>query len=104
MNTVRIMHSRHRTDVAEVIERMNDSMSDPAEIKGGDVRVAWDSDSEEETRAVGQMFDELVKDKGYTAVKIGDEGKISNGTTLKKFDKNAQRMVLVPPLQGGESY
>lgn len=67
---------------------------------GGDVRVAWDTDNEDECRAVGKLFDEL-SEAGYTAVKVGDDGKLKDGERIEKFERQAGRMVLLPKMQGG---
>ena len=99
MNQLRILHSRHDTGAKELFKKAGAVVKSGADV-GGDVRVAWDPDNEDEVKAVGKLFDEL-KGRGFTAIQIGDDGKQKDGQKIEKFDKAAGRMVMVPQLQGG---
>jgi hypothetical protein len=96
---IRVMFARRRKDLVDVFNKAGDVVKDGADV-GGDVRVAWDSDNEDECRAVGKLFDELNA-KGYRAVKVGDDGKLGDGQAIKKFEKGAGRMVMIPAMMGG---
>jgi hypothetical protein len=65
----------------------------------GDTKLEWDSEKPAEVKAAREMFDAL-KGKGYLAYKmIGDQG--YKGELIKKFDPEAERIVLAPPVAGG---
>lgn len=65
----------------------------------GDTRVMWDSRNPDEVEAAKAQFDSLIA-KGYLAYKAeGKEGR--KGEQLKKFDKRAERVILVRPPVGG---
>ena len=65
----------------------------------GDTRVSWNRSAVAEVENAQKMFDDLTK-KGYLAYTIDpvDGGKAEQ---IKKFDPNAERIVLTPPLAGG---
>lgn len=98
---IRVMHTRHRTELIPLFEEAGDVVVEGADV-GGDVRVAWDADNEDECRAVGKLFAELRK-AGFTAVKVGDDGKLPDGAKVEKFDKSIGRMVMLPQMMGGAS-
>ena len=65
----------------------------------GDQRVMWDADSAEEVAAARDTFDRLTK-AGYLAYRAeGKKG--SQGEQIRKFDPDAERIILVRPHQGG---
>lgn len=99
MGDMRVIFARRRADLQAIFERAGAVVQEGADV-GGDVRVAWDSDNKAEVRAVGKLFDELTE-AGYQAIQVGDDGKLAEGQRMKKFDKSAGRMVLVPRMQGG---
>ena len=101
MNELQVIWPRRRSDGAIFDDVMKGEMvtnGDPT--VGGDVRVAWDTDNEDECRAVGKLFDEL-KGKGFRAVKVGDDGKLKDGEKIEKFVGAAGRMVMLAPMMGG---
>lgn len=64
----------------------------------GDTKIIWDPHNKDETDAAKAQFDTLKK-KGfiaYTVNKNGDKGEI-----IKEFDKNAEKIILSPPMVGG---
>ena len=68
-------------------------------ITAGDTKVIWDSSNDDEVAAARSTFDRLIA-KGYTAFRA--EGKNGEkGEKITKFDPNAERMILVPRIQGG---
>lgn len=65
----------------------------------GDQRVMWDRTVPDEVAAARKTFDDLMK-KGYLAYKA--EGKRgSQGEQIRRFDPDAERIILVKPSQGG---
>lgn len=68
--------------------------------KEGDVKIEWNPDNKDEVKQAERSFDELVK-KGYKAFEVCEEG--NKGEQLDKFDKEAERILLVPPLKGGNA-
>lgn len=67
--------------------------------KSGDVRQMWDKGNEDEVTAARRQFDELVG-KGYLAYKAeGKDGR--QGKQIRKFDPDAERIILVKQLVGG---
>ena len=65
----------------------------------GDTRVMWDAGNDEETKVARKTFEDLTG-KGYLAYKA--EGKRGiQGEQIRKFDPQAERIILVRPNQGG---
>jgi len=65
----------------------------------GDQRVMWDADQREEVEAARATFDKLTK-AGYMAYKA-EGAKGEQGQQIRKFDPQAERIILVKPHQGG---
>ncbi len=71
----------------------------------GDTKHIWDKRNEAEVEAARTLFNKLTKKKteggaGYLAFHVtGKEG--DKGEQMTKFDPEAERMILVPPMQGG---
>lgn len=65
----------------------------------GHAEFRWDKKDKADVDAARKHFIEL-KSKGYQSFRIdpktGDKGEI-----LKEFDENAEKIIMVPPLQGG---
>jgi hypothetical protein len=69
------------------------------EITAGDTKLMWDSENEDEVETARSTFEKLTK-KGYAAFKA--EGKDGHaGAQIKKFDPEAERIILIPQMQGG---
>ena len=66
--------------------------------KEGDLKVIWDSENKEEVAAAEDQFDTLLK-KGYIAYSVDKKGE--KGKQIKKFDPDAEKIILAPVLQGG---
>jgi hypothetical protein len=66
----------------------------------GDTRVEWDPDVEHEVEAARRMWRSLVSGKGYSAFSVRSDG--SAGERVREFDPEHEKLILVPPLQGGQ--
>ena len=64
----------------------------------GDLKVIWDSDNEDEVEAAREQFETLTG-KGYLAFRVKKDGK--KGVQTKKFDPDAEKLILAPPIAGG---
>jgi hypothetical protein len=65
----------------------------------GDTKIVWDSDKPDEVAIAKAAFD-AAKKKGMLAYSA--EGKKGErGTQIREFDPDAERIILVKPLQGG---
>lgn len=65
----------------------------------GDTKHIWDKRKEIEVEAARVLFNSLTK-KGYTAYHVtGKEGE--KDKRMHEFDPEAERMMFVPPVQGG---
>ena len=64
----------------------------------GDTKVIWDRNSADEVKAAKDTFDRLTE-KSYIAYSVKKRGK--KGKKITEFDPAAERIILVPPLQGG---
>ena len=64
----------------------------------GDLKLHWDKDNDEEVDAAEQTFKKYTK-KGWTAYKVSRTG--GKGTIISEFDEDAERVILIPPLEGG---
>lgn len=65
---------------------------------GGDTKVIWDSDNDDEVENARQTFDDLV-DKGFAAFAVKRRG--GQGERIKEFDPEQEKLILVPPMAGG---
>lgn len=65
----------------------------------GDTKLMWDSDNETEVANARRTFDEMKK-KGFTAYSVyGKDG--AKGEQIREFDPKAEKIILVPQMQGG---
>jgi len=67
----------------------------------GDLKLSWDSDNEKEVAAAKEVFDKRVKEEGWAA--FAEKRLGGKGDRIKTFDPNAERIVLVPQIAGGQS-
>lgn len=66
----------------------------------GDTKTIWDVSKPDEVEAARQLFDTLVKKKGYQAFRVKGNGD-PVGHAVREFDPNEGRYIFVPQLQGG---
>jgi hypothetical protein len=68
----------------------------------GHTTIGWDSDNKEETAIAKEAFDAAIK-KGYHAFHVteGKDGEGKRGNRMTSFDPKAEKMILMPALQGG---
>jgi len=66
--------------------------------KDGDVKLIWDRSRPAEVKSCRTQFDELRK-QGYLAYKVKGDG--STGKQIFEFDPDAERIILIPAVQGG---
>ena len=64
----------------------------------GDTRLTWDADNDDEVTAARKTFKELTG-KGYAAFSMKKNGEPSVKVT--EFDPWSEKIILVPPIQGG---
>ena len=64
----------------------------------GDTKTIWSKDNEDEIENARGVFDRLTA-KGYLAFSVTKDGKA--GKKMTKFDPNAEKMILSPPVAGG---
>ena len=65
----------------------------------GDTKVIWDKANADEVANARRMFDELVG-KGFAAFSVkGKDGE--KDQRIRAFDPAAERIILVPAMQGG---
>jgi hypothetical protein len=65
----------------------------------GDTKVIWDSENADEVANAKATFDRLTKDRKFSAFRVKKDG--AAGERMDSFDKNAEKVILVPQLQGG---
>lgn len=65
----------------------------------GDWKLEWNPKNKLEVEQMRKTFDHNVKDKGFSAFKLDEKG--NAGEQITRFDENAERIVLVPPMAGG---
>ena len=70
----------------------------PEGIVGGDTKIIWNSDNAEEVSNARRTFDDLKK-KGFAAFAVKANG--DKGERIFAFDEDAEKLIMVPPLQGG---
>jgi L-alanine-DL-glutamate epimerase-like enolase superfamily enzyme len=64
----------------------------------GDTKVIFDPDNDDEVAAAKVQYKTLI-DKGFKAFKVKKSGE--PGKKMKKFDKDAGKIIMVPPIIGG---
>jgi ribosomal protein L19E len=64
----------------------------------GDTKVIFDPDNDDEVAAAKVQYKTLI-DKGFKAFKVKKSGE--RGKKMKKFDKDAGKIIMVPPIIGG---
>lgn len=64
----------------------------------GDTKIAWTAGNEDEVANARRTFDDLT-DKGYAAFSVVARGE--KGEQIRRFNPNAESLILVPPLAGG---
>ena len=65
----------------------------------GDSKHIWDPGNYKEVEAMKDLFKSLTK-KGYLAFSVNKKDG-TKGTQIKKFDPEAGRIILTPPVVGG---
>jgi hypothetical protein len=73
---------------------------DPAQ---GDVRLSWEPGNAEDVATARRTFNDL-RDRGYFAYKVtqpGRRGGEPQREQIRRFDPDAEQIVLTPPLRGG---
>jgi hypothetical protein len=67
----------------------------------GDTKLVWDADNEDEVKAAETTFNSLIA-KGFQAFEVSDdEEKGGKGKLIKKFNPEAERIILSPRIGGG---
>ena len=66
--------------------------------KEGDTKIFWDRRNADEVDNARKSFTDLRK-KGFAAFAMDRDDK--KGKQINEFDLNAERILMVPPLQGG---
>ena len=65
----------------------------------GDTKHIWNKNKPEEVKAAKALFKSLTE-AGYRAFHVtGKEGEA--GEQMRDFDPNAERMIMIPQMQGG---
>lgn len=64
----------------------------------GDVKRIWDRTNPDEVEDARASFDRL-RERGHLAFRVNKDG--TEGEQMDTFEPNAERMILVPALQGG---
>lgn len=66
--------------------------------KGGDTKVIWDPENEDEVEAAEAQFDALIE-KNFLAYEVKKDG--SAGKKLSRFKPRAGKIIMVPAIVGG---
>jgi len=66
--------------------------------ESGDTKVIWDATNEDEVDAAKKQYDHLIE-KGFAAYSVKKKG--GKGKKISKFDRTAERIIMVPPIVGG---
>jgi hypothetical protein len=65
----------------------------------GDTKVIWDPENAEETEAMEELYDSLIK-RGFTAYEVGKAGKQTK-VQVKEFDPELGKLIMIPKIVGG---
>jgi hypothetical protein len=64
----------------------------------GDTKLIWDSGNADEVKTAKKTFEDLTA-KGFKAFAVKKSGK--PGEQIKKFDPEAEKIILIPQMLGG---
>lgn len=64
----------------------------------GDMQISWSRTNDDEVNTARETFEKKIKE-GWSAFK---EKNGEKGEKIKTFDKCADRIILVPPIIGGQ--
>lgn len=73
-------------------------MSELVILRAGDVKISWNSENEKEITIVKEIFEKKIKE-GWSAFRETFKGE--KGERIKIFDRDVERIVLVPQISGG---
>ena len=65
----------------------------------GDIKTVWDPENEDECQAAEKQFNNLINKK-FLAFKV-KKTTGNKGAQITKFDPNAGRIIMSPPIVGG---
>jgi hypothetical protein len=65
---------------------------------GGDVKVVWDSENADEVELARVQFDRALA-KGMAAFRVTRKGE--KGEQIRRFDPEAEAIIMAPALRGG---
>lgn len=68
-------------------------------LGGGDTKIMWNPDNEDEVRAAKKTWDELVGKKRFLGYRVTARGE--PGEQVREFDPSAAKLVIAPPMGGG---
>lgn len=66
----------------------------------GDEKLTWDPRDDLQVRKAHNKFEELLS-LGYLAFVSEDIGGTKRGRQISEFEPDAERLIMVPPMQGG---
>jgi hypothetical protein len=69
--------------------------------ESGDSRIEWDPEVEEEVKVAEDMFKTSMKIPGMKAYEVSKDGTKNISRPLKRFNPNAEKIILVPQIAGG---
>lgn len=64
----------------------------------GDTKIIWDSGNPDEVANARRTFDDLLAKRylAFSVTKLGNKGE-----QIRKFDADAEKLIMVPQLKGG---
>lgn len=66
----------------------------------GDTKIFWSKKNKDEIENARRTFEELVNKKKFAAFSVTKMGRKSKKVT--EFDPKLQKLILIPPIQGGK--
>ena len=69
----------------------------------GDLKKIWNAANQDEVEDARRSFNHLVKDKKYLAFRVSAEDG-TKSEQIREFDASAGKMILVPPVAGGDDH
>jgi hypothetical protein len=79
-------------------EYLRECFPSSVELTAGDTRMMWNKDNPDEVEAARLAYNKLVS-KGYVAFRTDSKG--DRSSRLSEFDPAAERIIMVPKIQGG---
>lgn len=101
MSEMRVMTSPMTVAMRQLLEETNTADLTDGGARGGDTKIIWNPDNDAEVEAARGLFDKLVNEKRCMAYRVGQDLEADRSRRVSVFDRNAEKLIIVPQIAGG---